>query len=391
MDLIEFTNRKGQSLQILMFALVIIGVGTGLLAFSNLKAAPVIFEDAMEDAPLISEAQTRTSDTTNYYIPLSAHYSVTQAAYDRGQDIVQLNSSSDIDNHHDNELDRIDDLSNSYYADYPQILSYSRCNVEISDKKINFGKDIAKINITQNDTIDEFVQTTCGIDGSIVRTSSKKDYVQKNASNIRFHQIMTMTLEGLDSVREEAQTKEDNNNYYGYENEDGPHCSTSSSSARSSAETSAENNAIEELKETREEIVQAAYDVFPISTGSTGGLFDQILNLFTRTINYILPWDSSEFDYEFSEENYSGQISKQSSGASRSSSCPCQSKCSCDDPPCGCCLYEYDGDATYYWELEEITVQSDIIDSEYEIPVDTGWENLDFTRRYYHNFPPGPE
>lgn len=393
MDLNKLKKRKGQSLQILMFALVIIGIGSGLLAFSNLSAAPEIVGDTMEDAPLISEAQSRTSDTTNYYVPLAAHYSVTQAIYDRGQDIVQLNSSSDIENHHGNEIDRINDLSTEYFYEYPLDLSFRRCKVDISDKKIEFGEDIAKINITQNGTTDRFVETTCRIDGSSVVASSKDDRIQKNVSNVRFHQIMTIVTETLKPIQEKAQQYEDNDNYYGTVGDSGLHCSASSTSAKNSAEASAESNARDILDAIVNDIVDQGDSNYPIDTSNNGGLFGEIVDLLTTTISYILPWDSGEFNKAHYNISDSRQVTLDSSSASRSSSCSCLSY-SCCTASCysQCCdKYEYNGQATYYYELEEITVETIIEDAKYKIPITSQWDNLNFTRRYYHDFPAGPQ
>ena len=377
-----------------MFSLVIIGIGSGLLAFSNLSAAPEIVGDTMEDAPLISEAQTRTSDTTNYYVPLAAHYSVTQAIYDRGQDIVQLNSSSDIEDHHENEIDRINDLSSEYFYDYPLELSFRRCNVQISDKELEFRDDIAKINIKQNDTTDKFVETTCRVDGSTVVASSKDNNVEKNASNVRFHQIMTIISETLKPIQEKAQQYENNDNWHGTKGDTGLHCSASYSSAKSSAESSAKSNAEDALDNIVTTIVDQGDANYPINpTGGGGGLFDTIVNLLSKAINYILPWDSGEFNKAHYNISDSRQVTLDSSSASRSSSCSCLSW-SCCTASCysQCCdYYEYNGQATYYYELEEITVETVIEDAKYKIPITSQWDNLNFTRRYYHDFPAGPQ
>jgi len=393
MDLNKSKSRKAQSLQILMFALVIIGIGSGLLAFSNLSAAPAVFGDTMEDAPLISEAQTRTSDTTNYYVPLAAHYSVTQAIYDRGQDIVQLNSSSDIENHHENEIDRINDLSSRYFYDYPHELTFRRCKVNITDKKLEFRDDIAKINIEQNGTTDRFVETTCRVDGSTVVASSKDDVVEKNASNVRFHQIMTIVSETLKPIQEKAQQYEDNDNWHGTEGDTGLHCSPSSSSAKSSAESSAKSNAEDALDSIVNDIVDQGDANYRIESNNNGGLFGEIVDLLTNTISYILPWDSDEFNKAHYNISDSRQIKLDSSGASRSSSCSCLNyECCTSSCYSQCCTkYEYNGRATYYYELEEITVETAIEDAKYKIPVTSQWDNLNFTRRYYHDFPAGPQ
>lgn len=376
MDLTESNSRKGQSLQILMFALVIIGIGTGLLTFSRLTAAPVIFEDTMKDAPLISEAQTRTSDTANYYVPTAAHYATSQAVYNDGLDIDTLDSEFDIDNHYQRTRFEIESEADLLLSYYPRELDYRRCQVEIMRKDLAFDAGTAAINITNQNDPTNWTETTCRLDGSVVRTSSDIEKMQKNTSNIRFHQIMTITLNGIDAMYNKSEDIETNNNYKG--SETGDSCDDSSSTAKSDAETDGRNDAQNSLDDLVEDIEDAGTNEVDTHDDDTG--------LLGRVIDFVTPWDMTEFYDDFSEQSRSQDIITQSRSASRSTSCPCD-KYNASSPPRHCIQYEYDGDADIDWELHQVTIRSTIRDTEYEIPVDAGWEHLEFKRDFFYNFP----
>lgn len=361
------------------------GIGVGMLAFSQLASAPYHLEESMDDVPVISEAQTRTSDTANYYIPLSAHYAVAQGTYDVGQSDQTLDSQSNIDNHYDQQRGYVDGNATDIVSSYTGTNSFIRCDVEIPEKEIVFGIEDTVINITNQDGSQPFVETVCRDAGDISTVEDERSLEQKNASNIRFHQIMTMTLEGIQGMQDKAEKVESNNNYEGSEDETGSQCSTSYSTAKSGAEDSAEGNAedaVDNLVETLEDRGKNdAEDADP--DDDDGG----IVGIIKDVIEFLNPWSSDEFDIDFSEQSRSEKITLDTSSATRSGVCPCEKKCSCPSPPCGCCRYEYSGDATYDWELQEVTIESTISDDQIEIPVDDGWYELEVVRDWYYNFP----
>lgn len=394
--LIEANFRKGQSLQILMFALVIIGIGTGLLTFSRLTAAPVIFEDTMEDAPLISESQTRTSDTANYYVPLAAHYATTQAVYDRMDTLVWLNSPSQIRNHYDNEISNINSLSNTYYDNYPQELDYRRCQVQITDKNLEFGESSAHFNVTQDGATDTWAETVCRIDGSEVKTSTKEDKITKNLSNVRFHQMMSMTVEGLNATHEKADQIEDNDNYYGTVTRTSS-CYSSKSTAKSNAKSlsqSAAQSAINTVLGNLETAAKNGYQGMGTSSGGGffGGILDKIQDVLGKTIGYFLDWQWDDFaNYAF-VKYHNQDISEVGTPTTSTSGCACDNYGTCTPPPGGTCTppcidYKDKATSTKDWEIEDFTMEISFQDNDYEVLVDTGWENLNITRQYFYDFP----
>lgn len=335
MDLTSENERKGQSMQILMFALLLIGLAVGLMSYTQVKTAPQIFGSTMDDVPVISEAQSRTDDTANYYVPLSGHYSMAQGVYEVGQDNDWLSGMDDLNSHYETEVADVQSTAQDLFDTYIKDMQFQRCSVEIPDKDLEVGINSSTVNITNEDYTDPFIRTECIGSDITVETQDNRYEAERNTSNIRFHQLMVMTIKGLEAVYEESSDAESDNDHYGTVTEESA-CYLDYSEAREEATEESEASAGQAILDLQERFETAGSDaVYDI--GATDGK----KGFFGRIIEFINPWSSDDgFSWNFNVYYNSTEIEEQSNTLSN---------CQCLDWGCE----GYIGDDTYQYSSNQ--------------------------------------
>ncbi|WP_414837885.1 hypothetical protein ACK3SF_00565 [Candidatus Nanosalina sp. VS9-1] len=338
-------QQKGQSMQILLFALVIVGLAVGVMSFTQVMTAPQIFGSTMDDVPVISEAQSRTDNVANYYVPLSAHYSMAQGVYDVGQANDIIMTYQNLQDHYGDEVDDVEVASQYTFEGYIQDPEWEigRCTIEVPPKDLEVGINSTLVNVTKENYNDPFVRTLCEGGDVEVQTQSNKDEAQKNTSNIRFHHLMVMTINGLEAVHEESETAKDDDDYYGTVTEegacylDGNDPQTKEEKARQDARQESYDSAVSEILSLQERFEEAgwnAVDNIEVSEDENTGIFGRI-------INFVTFWETDNtFDWSFNVYENSTEISEQSNELS----------------DCECAEYDCEGyidDSTYEYDSSD--------------------------------------
>lgn len=308
-------TRKGQSMQILMFALVLVGLAVGLMSYTQVQTAPQIFGSTMDDVPVISEAQTRADNTANYYVPLSGHYSMAQGVYEVGLDNDRLTGIDQLNSHYENEVADVQSTAQNLFDTYAQDMSFQRCSVNIPDKDLEVGINSSTVNITNEDYSDPFVEVECFSNDLEITTQDNRYEEERTTSNIRFHQLMVITLKGLEAAHEESADVESNNNHYGTVTEESA-CYLDYSEARDEATEESEASAEQAILNLQDQFETAASDAV-YNIGKTDGE----KGFFGRAIEFLNPWSSDDgFNWDFNAYYNSTDIEEQSNTLSN---CQC--------------------------------------------------------------------
>jgi hypothetical protein len=219
---------KGQSTQLLMFSIVIVGVTVGLLSFSQMLAAPGILASSLDDPPMVVEAQTQSDNIVAHFLPLAAHYSVAQGAWNESTNPENILTNGTFDNHYSWTLENVSTVSNQVLDDsYTRpggFYNVDRCNIEIPPKDITIYKTSTNISINKSDESEPLVRTECFNDeNQVVNVRQKPDSLNTTYPNIRLHKLLIITLNGTKAAYDEAVEDENSgeaedegdNGYYG--------------------------------------------------------------------------------------------------------------------------------------------------------------------------------
>ncbi len=310
-------EQKGQSLQILFFSLIVLGLAVGVITFAQVSAAPNIFADTMSDAPVISEAQSRASDIAHHYIPLAAHYSVAEAVWDNGQQNDLIDTRTQLENHYINQPADIENQANQILDDdYIEAIDgrsfpTNGCSIGVPDKYLIFLAESDNVTVVDTGGGDDFVNVECNTAGLDVMIEEQKDEIVTGLSNIRWHELMTLMMEGLEAAWDESEEIADDGDYTGtvtgesacYIDDDGEPWEDKEDLAEEEAFENAEEEAWKAVDDVLARIEDAAYDaVDDVEVGEEedGGIFDVV-------IDFVTFWSSDDgFDWDFNvEENES--------------------------------------------------------------------------------------
>lgn len=316
MGLTDSKERKGQSMQILLFSLVIIGLAVGVMSFTQIRTAPQIFSTTMDDVPVISEAQSRTDNIANYYIPLSAHYSMSQGVYNIGgaNDIIMTYGG--LKNHYEEEVEDVEVASQLVFDQYISENNWyiGRCSIDISPKELEVGINSTTVNVTNQNVLDPFVKTECQSRDVNVETQSNKREATKNTSNIRFHHLMVMTVRGLEAVHETSEEAIDEDEYYGTVTKESA-CyldgddQTKEQKAKEEATQKSYEAAVNKILNFQESLEEAGWE----AVNSIEVTENQNTGIFGRIVNFVTFWETDEtFDWSFNVKSNSTEIQEQS-------------------------------------------------------------------------------
>jgi len=200
---------------IAILALLVVGTAVG-----QLFRLPPAFGQTVDEAGVITEAETRLDDTLNHFLPLAAHYSVSEAAYQVGSNNTNYTG---VDNGGTSEMDvyapmidKVDKMSQTYFQNYSNSLNYDRCDVETDDQAVlNISYESTKVNITANNS-NPLVAVECNSPEVDIRTETEKGKeTSYNITNVRFHELAALTYEALKEIERVSEELESNNNLDG--------------------------------------------------------------------------------------------------------------------------------------------------------------------------------
>lgn len=260
----RFTESKGQGLTVLMVAVIASALIAGLVAVVMVENLPGIFGGFVDDAALISEAETRHDNIVENYIPTAVHYAVAQESWEVGTDNEVLegdqdepsdgmNWSDEIYPEYDEMIQEVDDGSDYEFRQYVQDFDYRRCKAFMIDES-NMDVDPQfdqpdgmekEIEVEATNDAEGLLNVSCGDFSREVEYTGAKSFFRVPIVNNKFPQLATLTVGAIaemENVSEQLDTDLD----------DGKVTDTSSCKATKSA---AKNNV--DGKEKAEEKVEA--------------------------------------------------------------------------------------------------------------------------------------
>lgn len=323
---------KGQSTQLLMFSIIIVGFGVGMLSYAQLSAAPGILAQTVDDVPMVVEAQTQSDNIVEHYIPLAAHYAVAQGVWEESQNNEDIENNGGFNDHFEETIDDATqnsrDKFNNWYIDSNKEFYLGRCTVNVPDKQVDIVLDANNIEIENDGSPGYFVRTTCDNGVNEVVNERSISSIETNTSNIRLHKMLLITLNGTKAAHNEAEEIDSNDDNYGtaeYDTEDSyPTCYSQESTAEDIAEAQAEDEAKDELDSLREDI-KDAYNTAIDNMDETAsqGLIGSAIEFFTAGL-----WAPNDEQFRWTPiiEDNTTDVTHESTSSSQ---CNCEGTWSC--------------------------------------------------------------
>jgi len=317
---------KGQSSQLLLFSIIIVGFGVGMLSYAQMSAVPGILGNTLDDVPMVVKAQTHSDNTAEHYIPLSAHYSVAQGAWEESQNEEDIQSHGGFDDHYENTMNDVRDESQNYFDNYisgNQEIPVRSCTIQVPEKEVDISLDSSLIEVDNVNTYEPFVRTICRNGLNEVLNENNIDGIETNTSNIRLHKLLLITLNGTKAAYDKAEQIESNDNHWGEVTGEST-CMDTEEDAEDAAKADALQKVADAIFSIQDD-VKGAYNDEILSMDETDGE----KSLLGQIIDFFNPWSPEDDGFSWtpsieSNNTYDERID------TTTSQCQCTGTWSCN-------------------------------------------------------------
>lgn len=350
---------KGSGIPMVFFAISIAALLAGAAAYAQVYKLPPAFGETVDELGPVTEPESRLDDTLDHYMPLSAHYAVSDAAYNVSANNSKFTGHADShvstgptesDNDQDEMekytemIDYVDSKSQPYFEQYIQELNYDRCRVEMDDQAtVNLSYSSPLVNVSANES-SPLVVVNCQTPQIDVRAESKLGKnLSFNITNLRFHELASITVKTMEEMERVSEDLEDSGKHYGDVTGTTASCSYDESTyanpeeeAKDEAYTNAKSDALDKILAFEEAIVQENHGY-----GGTDRGAEEVLKSATSSTAFCV------FGYcldKFWVDDISYDVFVKDNETSLSSSGNSTYQCGCDNYACN-----QDPDSEYYY------------------------------------------
>lgn len=378
----KLAESKGLSNLPVYFAIAVLALLVAGTAVGQLFKLPPAFGNTVDEAGVITEAETRLDDTLHHFLPLAAHYGVSEAAYQVGSNNTNYTG---VDNDDTSEMDvyapmidKVDNESQSYFEQYSNQLQFDRCDVDTDDQAVlNIAYESRKVNITP-DSSNSLVTVECSSPEADISTATKTGKeTSYNISNVRFHEFASLTVDALEELERVSEDLESNNNLDGSvtksttcsygENSNGGE-GAAKDAAKSVAYQAALPEAVNKIEQIEKALVEGDHG---IGSGSNRGAKHALWEGTNSDHFCFLGWCPANLVYD--DIDYRAYVvdneTSFSSTSNSTSKCGCNNKV-CNQDPDG--EYTYNGDACENAGEESYSYVTDTFSNSYSADCDPG-------------------
>ncbi len=226
-------KRKGQGVLMVFFAITIIALVAGLAAYAQIYKLPPAFQQEVNSLGYVTRAESRLQDTVNHFIPVAAHYGVSQAAHHWGDEKNFIyhghgdpdprgsysdDSADDSDEmeYYTNLINNVDRESQLWFENYTNTLTYQDgCTVTTDDARVNLSFESQNITINAT-TGNPLASVECSREELDVKAETALgEKIDENMTNIRFHELASGMIKAMSEMENVSEDLEANDRHWG--------------------------------------------------------------------------------------------------------------------------------------------------------------------------------
>ncbi|MFB6241981.1 MAG: hypothetical protein ABEJ36_04215 [Candidatus Nanosalina sp.] len=271
---------KGQAGTVLMVAVTLGTMLSGFLAIAQMQTLPSIYGQYVNDAGLITEAETRYELAVNNYLPLSAHYAVAEAAYQVGKNnktydpggeinegVNNPSTSDEFSDVYDDMVDNVDSKSDNIFVKYLDDYGYGPCEVTMADDtEVDPGFDSSGNLRSEIDVFtlssDQLVNVTCRTNDKRIFIQGERESFDANMVNNKFPELASLMAKGIVEAENVSEQIDKNQNDAGTVTGKDLACDSSTrADAKADAKDKAEQEAWDKVRQVFVAIVKRDHGI----------------------------------------------------------------------------------------------------------------------------------